>query len=411
MKLLIVTNNLLPRTNANTNIAYRLADLLREQYGYEILFLGTQTAAIEAGEEQQYPSWQIPTVHQYQKQIPETLSKGEKMLRLLMHPTLWEFRLRLALDRYPLQRQYRKYLKRILRVEKGIDCVMCISCPQDTIYAAAQQVDGIPLLSYQLDPWSTKYDWLGNQQVKKEEHFALSRCAATFITKEMERERKQGIYQPPVERIVPLEFPNLVSPPEVSKNLFKDSGADKIHCAYVGQLYSETVRGPGFLFSLFQELEKFGVVLHVIGNSEAQAQSYRDKLPANVMLHGRVSPQKAKEYMMSADILVNMGNTISNQLPSKTIDYIACGKPILNLCKIPDCPTIPYMEKYPLAMTVMEQEGISPELVTRVANFCLESKEKNLPFEEVKDIFYECTPEYVAGMIHKTLETILNNRN
>lgn len=410
MKLLVVTNDLLPHTNANTNIVYRLADVLRERYGCEILLLGTQTASEEAVKEERYQSWRIPIVHQYQDKIPNTLSRQAKILRLLMHPSLWEFRLRKIFDRYPLQRQYRKYLKKILRNEKDIDCVLCVSCPHDTIYAAAQVVRNRVLASYQMDPWSTNYIYQGDLRIKQEEERALARCDVAFITKEMERERREGLYSPPLERVVPLEFPNLVCPLAVSKNLFKDDREDRIHCAYVGQLYSETVRGPGFLFSLFGALEKCGIVLHVIGNSEVQAQQYRDTLPANVILHGRVSPQDAKKYMMSADILVNMGNTISNMLPSKTIDYISCGKPILNLCKIPNCPTIPYMEKYPLALTLMEANEISEELVERVATFCAENKGKNLSFAEVKEIFYDCTPEYVGEIIYRTLEDVVGKK-
>lgn len=406
MKLLVVVNNLLPKTNANTNIVYRLADELWERYGDEILLLGTQTADQEEGTDVLYPTWQIPTVYEYQKKIPETLGKKEKLLRVMMHPGLWEFRLRRAVDRYPLQRQYRRYLKKILRSEKDIDCVLCVSCPHDTIHAAARVVRGIPLASYQLDPWSTNLCYQGNPRVKMEEARALARCSAAFITKEMERERREGVYTPPLDTIVPLEFPCLLPPP-VAENRFAAYGDSKIHCAYVGQLYSETVRGPGFLFSLFQSLEKYGIILHIIGNSEVQAQQYRDQLPQNIILHGRVSPQEAKAYMASADILVNMGNTIPNMLPSKTIDYISCGKPILNLCKIPNCPTIPYMEKYPLSMVFLESESISAAQIKRVATFCTENKGRSLSYAEVRDVFYECTPEYVAKRIHTTLQNII----
>ena len=408
MKLLIVANNLMPKTNANTNIVYRLADMLQQQYGDEILFLGTQTAAKELSAEQHYSSWQIPTVYQYQQKIPETLSKKEKVIRLLLNPALWEYKLRSVTDRYPLQRQYRKYLRQILRAEKSIDCVLCVSCPHDTLYAASRVVKKVPLASYQLDPWSTNSCYHGNPQVAREEKSALSRCAVAFVTREMDRERREGIFAPPLDRVIPLEFPNLIQPPN-GKDRFSEFGKEWIHCAYVGQLYPESVRGPRHLFTLFRELEKYGIMLHVIGNSAAQAKQYESSLSKNIILHGRVSPKEAKAYMMSADILVNMGNTIPNMLPSKTIDYISCGKPILNLCKIPSCPTIPYMEKYGNALTIMEKDTAKTDVINRIVAFCKEKNGYSMSFAEVKELFFECTPEHVAGVIHKTLQEVIKD--
>lgn len=408
MKVLIVTNALYPLSNANSDIAYKVADILHDKFDVEIEFLGCQmTETMNITPYRGYRTWYLRQIYRYIQAIPAELPKWKKCFRLLLHPKLWPTRYRLSWSRYPMAKPYRCALLRILKEEPDIDAVISVVCPFDSLYAAAEIVKDRVLIGYKLDPWGMNQTCLSDKQYWEDEQKADAHCDAILVTPPIYQDYQAGRNLAPLEKIQQVEFPNLLQPARTIQLPVFDK--DNIHCAYVGQLY-DNIRKPDYLFDLFRRLEKQPVVLHIIGNTKLQAKQYQRILPKNVILHGRVPQREAIAYMQAADILVNLGNTVSNQLPSKLISYISYGKPILNLCKIPNCPTLPYMEKYPLSLTVMEEDGILPETVDHVAAFCTENKGKQLSFETVKTLFYECTPEYVGGIIYKTLLETLEKR-
>lgn len=394
-KVLIVLGSMYPYASATPAIMYRIADELHDRYGVEIRLLGQMT---ERGAAAKYPSWYLTDRYHYYNVIPYGLpSQKEHLLRLILHPSCWLFRLRLQFLRYPDWMEYRKVLHRALREEPDIDCVICSQCPHDTAYAAARSDLRIPLFTYKMDPWGTHYRCRDNPGYLRDEQWTDDRSAAVFVTPEIYKVYQNGICRMPTERVIPVDFPNLI-PPDRTKQV--TLGEDGIHCAFVGSFYPD-IRSPEFLFELFRKLEDSGIVLHIIGNTIREEQAYRPRLPSNIKLHGQVSKEEADAFMNAADILVNVGNSIDNQIPSKIVDYIARGKPILNLCKLPYCPTLRYTEKYPLALNLQESDGLSRETVERVDAFCRDKR--TIPFEQVRALYPECTPEYVGRQVYETL--------
>ena len=95
-------------------------------------------------------------------------------------------------------------------------------------------------------------------------------------------------------------------------------------------------------------------------------------------------------------------------MPSKILDYISSGKPILNICKIRNCPTLPLMERYPMGLTIFEDEGISDLVSERVKEFCLQNKGKQVPYEQIEKLYPECTIEYVGKQFDDTIQAAIN---
>lgn len=105
--------------------------------------------------------------------------------------------------------------------------------------------------------------------------------------------------------------------------------------AYFGALYAP-VRTPDALldllaqtFALYPDLRS-QLEVHFYGEIFPE---FFEKLIAepSVRLHGLCSREAAWAAMQEADILLNIGNTTDFQLPSKAVDYLAAGKPVLNL--------------------------------------------------------------------------------
>ena len=405
MKLLLITNDLAPSFNANSSIADRLASTLHERYGVEVSVLGLQT---KAGQVYDFPTTAIPNQYFYTQAIPSGLPFCRKLWQLMAHPSVWPMFLRYRLKRHPLEGLYRRSIRRLLRQEPDIDCILAVSEPTDIPCAMTSLKCGIPWISYRLDPWSTNFQYDSDKRAREEEQAADRSCAAVFVQPAVYQEYMSGANTAPADKLYMAEFPNLVPLPE------GEAGADwdrsKIHCAYVGQLYPD-IRDPSFMLRLFSALRDSGIVLHVIGDAPGQAARWQSLLAENIVLHGRVPYAEAAAYMKAADILVNLGNSVANQMPSKVIDYIAAGKPVLNLYKREDCPTLRYMERHPAALSVLESSG-GPDLrtVDEVRKFCGQKRGCSVPFAEMARIYRTCTPEYVAVQLYDVLRNIVVNK-
>jgi hypothetical protein len=58
--------------------------------------------------------------------------------------------------------------------------------------------------------------------------------------------------------------------------------------------------------------------------------------------------------MQDADLLVNIGNTTSYQLPSKVVEYASTGKPVLNIYKIHNDSSTQFFSSYGACLNVMD---------------------------------------------------------
>jgi hypothetical protein len=116
------------------------------------------------------------------------------------------------------------------------------------------------------------------------------------------------------------------------------SGGDgRLRLVFVGTFY-RAIRSPEFLLSLFRSLleTELGprLELHLVGSThdcDDLIARHRDLLGRSLFVHGVVDREAARAAMSEADVLINVGNENSYQLPSKVVEYVSTGRPILNL--------------------------------------------------------------------------------
>lgn len=109
---------------------------------------------------------------------------------------------------------------------------------------------------------------------------------------------------------------------------------------------------------------------------------------------GPVPAETARTMQAQADVLLNLGNAVDNQLPSKLFDYFAAGKPVLHLCVIENDPALPYLARYPLALVLHQGQADAADILHHwLGEVC----GKQLPFGEVCGLFPELVPQAVAA--------------
>lgn len=408
-RVLFLTNELYPNLNANSEIVYRLARVLLERHQCEVSILGYYRGIKHGTPLAQDGLTSIPikSVSKLNSIIESSPLRLKRLVRIILSPVCYRYYLRKKLgDRFSLSKEYAHAVRHLLK-KQSYDCIIGVSFPRDALVALSELKTDTPFIAYKLDPWSNRYDLQGRDNEKRYEMKTDVAASSIVVTKLIWNDYPRNTDPAIMRKIRVLEFPNIIqySKPDRQDPVWNDKA---IHCVFAGGLYKD-IRNPAYTIELFRLLEKNNIVLHMYGR-EWNKPCLPEVLPANLIYHGEVDTDTALNCMLCADILVNIGNTVPNQMPSKILTYISLGKPILNIIKHPACPSLPYMEKYPLALNVLETEQPAEADAARVRDFILENKEKRIPFEEVARLYSDCTPEYVGGRLYELIRQAVENR-
>lgn len=320
------------------------------------------------------------------------LSPLKKILRLISHPFLGFFGLFKVFNIDLIDLQYRKNIERIC-AKYGIDAAISVSAPFYTAKGLGKARVSAKKIVMMFDPYDDHYIW-GNKRTKRQQAAFFNSADKVFVSPILKERYKNN------DKVTAFDFP-AVKPIEAKRDesLFDPS---RLNLAFVGSLYAD-IRSPKFLYELLSKLGDPKIHLTIVGGVYGEfpdgfERDFAELLDNHVTIVGKVSKERADEYMANADILVNIGNLVENQLPSKVFDYISTGKPVLNLTQLKSCPSVPYFERYGNSLTVCQSDGITGEVIKRVNKFIRERKV--LPFESVKEKFIEATPEFVAGQLN-----------
>jgi len=135
------------------------------------------------------------------------------------------------------------------------------------------------------------------------------------------------------------------SPPRLS------SGGSPLRIGYFGALYSPTRTPDAFL-----DLLERTFIRRPVLRERTEAHFYGDIFPdfykkmkaqRAVCMHGLRSREEVRAAMQNLDILLNIGNKSDFQLPSKAVEYIASGLPVVHLSYTDDDPFTAFFDGYP----------------------------------------------------------------
>ena len=422
-KILILQPSLFSSPDANAKLVWRLSEYL-VQHGYDVSMLGV------ASEEEHIANYHgVHLIHQpvdIAKRVRQlTMRLGKfKWLRYLISWRAIAYRLN---DEHldPFVLEMRRWLKQHV-CEYDVLIACCSPCYP--LLLASEIADILPVIFYKIDPIGS---WGDKSEREKalatlENEIKWDNMAARIIMPDVvHRDYMHLPTKVNGHKVVVAQFPNVrqIVPLSSPSKIVEQFDRTKINLLFVGKFYA-TVRHPQYLFDLMERLRDTNIVLHIVGplNYMGFDKVYIDtyftnKIP-NIRFHGAVLPNEADDLLLYADVLVHVGNSVDTAMPSKILDYISSGRPILNICKIRTCPTLSLMEKYPLGLTVFEDESISDQssessnqLVEDVKLFCIENKGKQVPYAAIEKLYPECTIEYVGKQFDETIQAAINEFN
>lgn len=195
------------------------------------------------------------------------------------------------------------------------------------------------------------------------------------------------------KRSITVDLPNMIP----HKTMQTKNYLDKIELMFAGRFYPD-IRNPQKMFNvLLQILDERTIFSMFSRGCDAMANSFTQSCP-HVKQMDFLPHEKYVKYFEGVDILVNLENTIPNQLPSKVFEYIASGKPIINFYEDENSMGLHYFCRYPLAFNFNLNQYQTSDII-RLRNFIVESVGKRLTYDEATALMQEARAENVLGVI------------
>lgn len=261
------------------------------------------------------------------------------------------------------------------------------------------------LIFIQVDPCASNFSFpLESVDVRRNfEQKVFQNVNIIFCLPEQYKEYKQN-HSLSLEKMKKIEVPNIVIGGSTNY-IILDEPLDKYHtsCVFTGSFYSN-IRDPKYMLEIFR---KSSSKLFIVGSGRTSNES--NNANNNIIYLGRKSLTETKSILNSADFLVNLGNSVSNQVPSKIFDYISSGKPIIHIRKLENDPSMVYLSKYPLCLDLYEGDPIEMNL-QKLEAFIKENKGKTVPADYIAETYRECTPEYVANQLYEAILEVTGNK-
>ena len=277
-------------------------------------------------------------------------------------------------------------LRRALK-SKSFDAVLCSMEPFPSALAV-HGLKGVRKFLYLMDPPKIALDTpdtpLRDRMLPKLLNEQDAVLTTPFIRQALEARGIRANFRE-------VGFPMLMPNPATATDADIPMPADRINLLFTGWLYSD-IRSPKYFLELAKHLDERFRIVFMGKECELLRERFDFDTKAEVVTLPNQPYQVALNAMAKADILINIGNSVPVHMPSKTLEYINAGKPIVNFHKLPDCPTLHYTRRYPLCLNIYEGDAPDPEAFLR---FCLQNRSRTAPAMNIP----ECTPNFIARVI------------
>ena len=384
MKLLIMTGPLYPLPGNNANLIGKLIPRFLEAHHEVHLF----SAAFNQSKDK------LPT-ERFGVPVHWVTDKKQDWKRNLLYPAVSRVidpdGFSDAIQMQLIQRE----LKSVCR-NNAFDAVISTSEPFVMACCASQLYGGKKLL-YIMDPPESVCERKGTAFRNRMLPKILKNQSALITTPFILNALKEHALPLP-ERTEAVGFPMIV--PNSSASGRRPDG--KIRMLFCGWLYSG-IRSPKYFLDIVSRLDERFEVTFMGKECTLLQKRFPTQTKAELITFPNQPYDVALQAMADADLLINIGNSVPVHMPSKTLEYINTGKPMVNFYKFADCPTLYYTKRYPLALNLFEEEKDMDAAAAKFIRFCEESIGKTVDRAYIEQEYADCTPEYIANAILKAL--------
>ncbi len=199
-----------------------------------------------------------------------------------------------------------------------------------------------------------------------------------------------GHYFPGVETKITV-VPPLFDPGLAAASDFDGFESGHLHLSYMGAFYSP-IRTPDAALKLLDLLlerhPEFQnrLLIHFFGEIEYAVKPAFDRYPRllpNLRLHGLVDREQVADAMAKTTFLLNIGNTTTYNLPSKSAEYLASGKPVIHLSASTPDTFVAFMADHPMLLS-LKTETIGSDAADSLAKFIMDFQHRQFSAEVIE---------------------------
>ncbi len=296
--------------------------------------------------------------------------------------------------------------------EKQISCILSVSAPFSSHQLASmlkQRVPELRWVAFEMDPYT--YNLFDNYETPESkaslEKKVFQNVDVLISQKEIDDyNQRNGLRNGISQRVYQMIMPNMRL--HVCPHKTGGKSTDPISLIYTGGLDS-IYRSPQKLFEILSVIPEGMVVLHLYGYDHGMFTEAYPDIKNKVILHGQVTKDECDKAVDNADILVNIGNAVYNQTPSKLFDYMGTGKPIVNFSYSEEDTSLWYLKHYGLFLNIGMYEETSSALVGRFINFCQKNRGTALSEKMLTKRMLDFLSDSVSSRIVEIIESTLEN--
>ncbi len=171
---------------------------------------------------------------------------------------------------------------------------------------------------------------------------------------------------------------------------------------YAGTFY-EDIRNPEEMFKVLLKIDsEFFMSIFYFGCQDI-IDKYHQEFKGRIVTNPIVDKEEIHRLESESSILINLGNSITNQLPGKTFELISSGKPIINFYFTEEDPALEYFRKYPICFSFNLNKYTDKDILD-LEKFIKENINTNISFEEATKKLQSERSEAVISKVIENLE-------
>lgn len=408
-RVLLVLGDYYPNPSANGICIKKIVDVFKDQ-GYVVECVISNTTGIKNDlvlEGVKLHFVKTPVVWRLYYCANEQNNIIKKIL-LIARKIVIYLRLPFLTFSYPAEsKSYRdRVVKKIHEAisKNTFDAVIGVNKPAEAIWGAYEALKdkNIPFISYFLDPFVggiKRNRILGEDNSFKKlqaiEKAIVDYSSACVFMKEHKESFKGRYGEEYLDKTFFLGVPLLEN--NMAENSSRISKKEKT-VIYAGAVYKD-IRNPAYIMEVFKHITNVKLIMYISNPNDWIA----DYSNSNVEIRGRIPHDQVIKEMRRADALLNIGNSDSIFAPSKIIECIGFGKPIISTYRVDGDSSVHYLKDYPCAAVIDERNVDVKDAASMIQNILQNDNSQLINYNYLKKIYSENDPEVFVNIINKIL--------
>lgn len=388
--VLFVLGSYYPEPSANGVCVKNIIEELNDQYNISILSLGILDGSLKKVEKNNLFFYKTRNMKR------NKFNKAKKIVNMITSSK--------TIDKDLVENQFKNICK--INEENSIDVIIPVSLPFESLLSSVKfqkEIKDCEIIPYIFDPFSDNHvlhrlDILKKMRLKKHillEKEMISKINDMVLINHLKGSNIDDLACGLKKNVHYTEHPLL----KLKTKPVDLANVNKAPTLVYGGAFYKGIRNPENMLELFSTLFKeidLKIKFYSFGDCEDLISKYIEKNSGVIKKYGKVDREIIEKEYNKASFLISIGNTINNQTPSKVIEYISFGKPIIHFAKNLEDPIIELLKVYPVSLIIQEYNMNLECEKKRLKKFIEENKDVNIDRKKIMELYHNASPSHSA---------------